>query len=467
METARRWFLNQAQFGKRLLGLDRATAYTVLARACNILGSAGTVLLIMRFMNSVEQGYYYTLLSLVNLQIVFELGFSVVIQQFAAHECAHLIVHDDGRLEGDPRAHARLASILRKTVRWYVGASLLMALILTPAGIFFFLRNAHTSDHVAWQSPWAVTVLSCVVLFFLNPLSSFLEGCGQVRQVAGLRLGQAVIGSVAAWAALIAHRGLYAPAAVIIVYIAVAGWFLWRRRRLMLELLLHRSDFKTVSWRGEVWPFQWKIGVSSLGAYVAVQVFTPALFMFRGPVEAGRMGMSINIAGYLWTVALAWISTKATPFGQMIARGQFEQLDTLFFQTLRQSAALLCSLIAACMAAVLAMQSLYPRFAERILSPGLFGLVLLTSLATFFVQSEAIYLRAHKREPFLGQSLAVCGLTILGVYLLVPRWGASGVAIVYLFSTGVVGLALATVVFFFQRQHRDRNRDMLISEIEA
>ena len=54
------------------------------------LGVVGTVLLIVRFLNPVEQGYYYTLLSLVSLQMVFELGFSFVIQQLAAHECVHL-----------------------------------------------------------------------------------------------------------------------------------------------------------------------------------------------------------------------------------------------------------------------------------------------------------------------------------------------------------------------------------------
>ncbi len=46
---------------KHLLGLDRAIAYTVLARGVQILGSTGTVLLILRFLSPVEQGYYYTL----------------------------------------------------------------------------------------------------------------------------------------------------------------------------------------------------------------------------------------------------------------------------------------------------------------------------------------------------------------------------------------------------------------------
>ena len=71
---------------KNVLGIDRAIMYTVFARCFNIVGSTGTVLLIVHFLTPVQQGYYYTLLSFVALQIVFELGFSFVILQLAAHE---------------------------------------------------------------------------------------------------------------------------------------------------------------------------------------------------------------------------------------------------------------------------------------------------------------------------------------------------------------------------------------------
>src|SRR6267143_1523831 len=157
---------------KHLLGLDRAIAFTVLARGIQILGSTGTVLLILRFLSPVEQGYYYTLLSLVSLQVVFELGFSFVILQMAAHECAHLTLHADGRIEGDPTAHARLASILQKTLRWYLVAAVILCAALLPLGVYFFSRHAHTTP-VPWHGPWVVAVFATAFLFLLNPFLSF------------------------------------------------------------------------------------------------------------------------------------------------------------------------------------------------------------------------------------------------------------------------------------------------------
>ena len=54
-----------------------------------------------------------------------------------------------------------------------------------------------SQDCPAWRQralvrPWTMQrPLVTVVLFVLNPFCSFLEGCGQVRQVAGMRLWQA------------------------------------------------------------------------------------------------------------------------------------------------------------------------------------------------------------------------------------------------------------------------------------
>ena len=70
-------------------------------------------------------------------------------------------------------------------------------------------------------------------------------------------------------------------------------------------------------------------------SYFTAQVFIPILFALRGPVEAGQMGMSLSITGYMTVLALVWTSTKATPFGNMIARRAFQQLDRLFWRALR------------------------------------------------------------------------------------------------------------------------------------
>ena len=181
----------------RFTGVDRAILFTVSARLLQVVGSVVTVLLIIHFLSPVEQGYYYTLLSLAALQVIFELGFSFVILQLAAHEAALLTIDGDGGIEGNPVSHARLASVLQLTVRWYACAAVALVVIVLPIGFFFFSQQTHRGPQASWGGPWTAAVLAVSLTFFLTPLFSFIEGCNQVSQVACLRMLQALVGSAA------------------------------------------------------------------------------------------------------------------------------------------------------------------------------------------------------------------------------------------------------------------------------
>ena len=436
----------------RALGMDGAVTCAFLARLANIVGSAGTVLLIVRFLSPVEQGYYYTLLSLVSLQLVFELGFSFVVQQLAAHERVHLELNDDGTVSGDPGAHARLASALRLTMRWYTTAALLMGLVLAPLGFVFFARHASAgAEQVHWHGPWLAAVTASVAGLWCVPWYSFLEGCGYVKAVAAMQLRQAIAAMMLAWLALVCHAGLFAPALVIVGYVGVGLRFLVAHRRLLFGLLFHRVQTAgaaiEIDWRREVWPFQWRIAVSWMCSYFTVQALIPILFALRGPVEAGRIGMSLSVTGYMSVLALAWTSTKATPFGFLIARGQFEQLMQLFRRAITQSMAAFCVIAACALAAVAVLPGVAPRLAARMASVSLFSMLVMGAGASHFTQNLAILLRSFKQEPFFGQSLTVALVNIVLALALIPKLGALGAALSYLAATAAAGLPLAWIIY--------------------
>jgi hypothetical protein len=435
-----------------MLGIDGPVAYTFLARSVNIVGSTGTVLLIVRFLTPVEQGYYYTLLSLVALQMVFELGFAFVIQQLAAHECVRLKLHPDGSVTGDPAAHSRLASALQLSVRWYTLAAAAMGLILAPLGMTFFAHHSAVAVPVAWKWPWFSAVFASAVGLWCLPFYSFLEGCGHVRAVAALRLRQAIAGSLFAWAALLLHHGLYSPALVIAGNVGTGLFFLTSQRRLLAGLLRHTAQEKAIRWSREVWPFQWRIAVSWTCTYFTAQVFIPIIFALRGPVEAGQLGMSLSITGYMTGLVLPWITTKATPFGRLIAQRQFQGLDRLFLRTLGQALAIFSMIALAADAGAVLLTIVAPRLATRMVSPKLFAVLVLAAGANFVVQSLATLLRSFKREPFLMQSLVVASLTLALAVLMAPRWGNNGVIFGYLAATAGVGLPLALAIFLHARQ---------------
>lgn len=431
----------------RALGMDGAVTYAFLARLANIAGSAGTVLLIVHYLNPTEQGYYYTLLSLVSLQIVFELGFSFVVQQLAAHECIHLEI-GGGAVTGDATAHARLASALQLTLRWYTMAAVAMGLLLAPMGLVFFTHHAAMgAAHVNWQWPWIAAIAASVAGLWCVPYYSFIEGCGHVRAVAAMQLRQAIAYAVLAWTAMVLHHGLFAPALVISGQVGVGLHFLFGHRRLLFGLLRQRPGAAAIHWRTEVWPFQWRIAVSWMCSYFTVQILIPILFALRGPEEAGQMGMSLSITGYMSVLALAWISTKATPFGFLIARREFARLAQLFRRAVAQSMAVFAVIALLALAAVALLPVAAPRLEARMVPASLFALLVLGAAANHLTQNLAILLRSFKQEPFLGQSLIVAALNIVLAVTAIPKLGALGAALSYLLATGGAGLPLAWIIF--------------------
>ncbi len=443
-----------------LLGLDRAIAFTLLARSWSSIAGLVTLTLIAHSLTPAEQGYYYTFYSLVALQIVFELGFSVVILQTASHEAAHLTISAEGNIAGPQSSHARLASVLQKSVRWYTLAAILMAAVVLPLGMFFFSGQASThpsAQPVAWRLPWILVILATTGTFQIDPTFSFLEGCGLVHQVARTRFTQAVLGTCMGWTALLLHHGLMAPGLMILGQALAGACFVYTKRNLLLPLLRHKPDVHRIDWGSEIWPFQWRIAVSWVCGYMIFQLFNPILFHYRGPVEAGQMGMSTNVCGTLSGMAIAWMSTKASPFGRMVARHEYKQLDKVFFRTLAQSiaaATLACGLV---WTAVFVLRAHHVALGLRLLSPAPLAMLLGATVLNIIVFAEALYLRAHKQEKFMANAILFALWMTPASLFFGSRYGSYGVAASYLAGAAVVGLGHGTYTFLKWRRiwHHD------------
>ena len=178
----------------------------------------------------------------------------------------------------------------------------------------------------------------------------------------------------------------------------------------------------------------------------------PATVRLPGTGSGRSHGNVLSIASSIGSVGLAWMSTKASPFGNMVARGEIAALDKLFFRTLWQSTVVLSTGAAGFFLCLVISGQSFPSLAMRVLPPWAFGLLLLTTVMNHVVFSEALYLRAHKREPFLVQGVAIAIVLGLSTLLLGRVWGANAVTVGYFMFGGVLSLALATYIFVAKRK---------------
>ena len=435
-----------------IAGVDRAVGFTVLGRMWGSVAGMISLVVVGHYLTPGEQGYYYTFASLLALQVFAEMGLANVILQFVSHEAAHLEITPTGIVDGPIQARSRLASVLRFSLGWYVVAAGVLAVALIPIGFLFFANFSDGQATVFWELPWICTVLASAGILLVTPIPALLEGCGMVAEVARYRLLQAVAANVALWIAILSGAGLAAAAVFATTnLIVMVAWLATKYRHLIMELLTANGS-ETIDWRNEIWPYQWRIAISWLCGYFIFQIFTPLVFAFHGPVQAGRMGMSLTLAAAVSAVGLSWLSTRAPQFGALVSLRRFDELDAIFFRSMKQ--AISVSAFGACIVAamgVLVHVGHHP-FANRILPPWPLACLLLANVVNLVVAAEAMYLRAFKEEPFLVVSMTNAALTALVASILAWVGSATEIAFGYLMINTLVGLGLGTWVFRSKRR---------------
>ncbi|MFZ6657238.1 lipopolysaccharide biosynthesis protein [Undibacterium sp. TJN19] len=416
-----------------------------------MLAALVTLWLITRHLSTSEQGFYYTFASIIGLQIVFELGMSNVVMQFASHEMARLSWRPDHILEGDEKAQSRLYSLFSLIARWYGVIAVLIIFVILPAGYYFFGKNA-VAPSIAWEAAWTWLIVATAVNILLTPVFAMLEGCGHVTQIARLRMVQGIGGSIVCWGMLASGAGLLAMPAMSSV-MAVIGlcWLCLSYTRFFKALGTHYFSTNKIDWKTEIWPLQWRIAISWLSGYFIFQFFVPVLFAYRGAIEAGQMGMSLSIVSAISTIAIAWVNTKAPQFGRLAALQHFHELDSLFFRILKQSTVVIV-LGALCLLFIklFLLHADHPLNA-RIMPLLPFVLLLLTTIVNHIVFGLAIYLRSYKEEPFMFFSLTMALLIAAASLLLTKRFGANGMMIAYFCLTLGIGLIWACWIFKTKR----------------
>ncbi len=425
------------------LELDRAVAFGILSRTWPVLAAPVTILLIATRFTPATQGYYYTFNSLLALQVFVELGFAQVIIQFMSHEWARLSLTGDRRITGDPEALSRAAGLARMAIRWYGAGGLIAAIGLSILGYIFFLS---APDQEPWQSPW---IFLCVLTGFrlaLTPFWALLEGSNQVREVYSYRCLEAIITSITAWTAILLGAGLWtAGIAAVATASAAVSFLAWRYRNFFLGLLRTPAGAH-ISWKKELWPLQWRVALSWLAGYFVFSFFVPVVFHYHGAEDAGRLGLTWNLASALSAVCATWTAVRMPQLGILVARKDYVEMDHLFRRLSLSSGAVGAAGTAAIWIGVYALNAAGQPLAGRLLPPTPTGIFLLASFVMILTYPFSAYLRAHKKEPLLWVSV-FGGLATAVITALTAKYSSvTGVALGYL-TVNIIAFPVITAIW--------------------
>ena len=437
-----------------LFGVDKAIGYSVLARVVQALGGVISLFFIALTLNINEQGFYYTFGSIIAIQIFFELGINSIIVQFVAHETAHLKWESMTKLTGDIQHLSRLSSILKLCLKYFTLLALFLFLVLQIFGYIFFSMYDSQELAVSWEYPWFLLVLSTSLLFIINPVLAFIEGLGKVKEVAVLRFFQQIIYLPSLILVLILGGKLWALGiASMFTFIFLFSALYFSNYRLILVNIYKSINQWRINYMKEIFPFQWKIAISWISGYLIFQLFNPVLFATEGSKIAGQMGMTMVAISGISSISISWINTKVPLFSRLIAKNNFFELDKVFNKTIKQLS--IINLLLTLSFIIFIFLSIYFKFeiANRFLDVSLIIVIGIASFFNQFVFAWAAYLRSHKKEPFLINSIVLGILIAISVFVSANLYGVVGV--VFSYSALTLFLGVPWAYYIFQSKKRE------------
>lgn len=360
-------------------------------------------------LSSVEQGYFFTFLSIAAAQTLFELGITNLILHHLSHARAAVMSAKD-KLQ--KRTALDLAESTRAySSRYFRRAAVLFTVFVGLGGALFFAWS-HSAQGVHWQLPWALMVAATALSLFNLTYYSHLEAFGRLSVSYRVRMASTTILIAAFCLAAFSWGGLMSyPLALL----ASNGYAFAVLRRACADVNReHCLDGTYTPQHVDIGREQRKMAVSAVAGYVTANTLTPYAFHFFGAEMAGQVGLTMSIFAAIAAVAMARTTAEAPTYGPLIASGELTTLKRRFRGTLLFSIALA---VALGVGAILARQvglAFAPRYDNRVLDVVGFAVIGLLIVANVTLSVTSTVLRAFKTEQLMWPSLAAAALVLAG-----------------------------------------------------
>lgn len=418
------------------LDLDKYQGLFFFTRIWNLFGYLITFFFVASYLSQIDQGYYYTLNSLIALQVFFELGFSYVIVQKTSH--LHSIWSSkEGHLE-DGKEFEEIASFFYYIIQWFSASSVLLVCVLLTLGELFLNKNIKATGG-SLDGVWFILVGLTSLNLVLTALLSFFEGYGKAMLIYKIKLIQNIFSQFVLWGSIFFGVGIYS-----IVYSNLTLFLLG----FVIVLSVLRKDIvilygKRVNrfryWFKNLFKYQSKVALSWISGYLQFQMLVPVIFHYLGAVDAGKMGNTFSIVSGITALSLSVIQSKSWEYSALVAIMDYKKLNKLFRRHFMQC--LIISLIIGIgvYSSVLFLNHFNFSLSEKILPPLPFLGFVIATIFNVVVAGLAIYLRSFLEEKLLIVSV-LCGTSIISLlFLVTPYYGLTGVSIVYLGCTFLFG----------------------------
>ena len=410
----------------------------------NILSTPITLYLIIDFFSDHETGYFFTFLSITAIVALSELGLSVGITIFASHNLHKIKLDRLNGFSGNTKDISKAISLFKFSFKIFMIIALLGFLIAGITGHVFFTLNDNYM--IEWKSAWWIVMISTTLNLLIIPIFSYLEGFNKYYWVALARISAKLFSSITLWLCIMNNYGLFSQGISLLINFFILiflSFYYWRTA--LFQIIKSKTD-KSFDWFKETFSFQWRVALSHLAGYFLFQLITPIAFSIKGPLLAGKIGISFSIIIAVTTLASSWLHVKGATFGSLVKQKKWAELDKIFYFVSSQS--IFISILGSILISLLLyMFDSNVIIRSKFLSLEIIYPLLIAIVINQIIHCQNVYLRSHGKYPLLWIFIFVSLINVVVMYNGFKFADIIDVTLGYLFCM-MLNLFLCSIVFF-------------------
>lgn len=436
---------------------SKALTYSLLTVFFQLFLTPIVILMVTLKLSPEQQGYYYTFLSFVALQTFFELGLFAFILNKASSFFSNLLGFEVRHLAKSDAIRTNLAALYNLTRNLYMLISFLFFIFVGIFGLIFFSGSGFSVISEI-QLSWIILCTLCSIQLFYLGLNSFLEGCGQIDKVEKYKLIAFVSSNVTLIVLLFFEIGLlslafsFLPKILKDVYLV---HFVFGRE---FNLLASSERAENLKFKTDVAPMQFRLAISGIFSFLQYSAFVPLVFVILGPVQAGIIGVGLQITSFVQQILTRWTHTQQPKMANLASLKQFSELDALV-NTIQRVQLKVSTIVILGFTIVYNLLNYFElKILDRVPSFWVIFVLLIAACAYGLLSIRIGYLRAFVEERAHVLSVTIAVINLLVCYMLLQFTGLFAVSTSYVISTLFVALPWSQVLVWKKRGELDYTR---------
>ena len=290
--------------------LDASSLVVVSQRMLQSVLGFANILLLGNYLPPNSLGLYYTLINLLGIFLVADLGFNLSVKVFSAKKFSKSYegTRDD-------------------FTKWMQSETVILAynwavLWVIPAGIviytvgFFLFRNSNVNGDETWVLVFPIIVMISLVNFSLNAAISSVEGAGAILQIYVARIILYLLLTPMLMMMLYFEMGIWCALCLPVCQFLTNAGLLYKLGFRSFFAISWRKVMKAKDYFRPTRRFQYRMGATEFGLYLQTQLIVPLLLFIGGSSAAGRLAIMLTILNMVAMIAHAPLTRKFPQFIQ-------------------------------------------------------------------------------------------------------------------------------------------------------